>query len=232
MLRDSIRKKCPRCSKFSFALSAFIRRLFALATPCERIFNRLPDDKTRIATLNSRFPDCVCEGSTTSKYSPYPVHDDEVLARFVFDPMHVSRDGSLKPSLFSHVIHNGCSIQRDTIATPQELSTFVKSFLERQLAKKPDCKWHGVVTTTCQKIRELKQDDSTRRSVCVFDTAERANQAHGELFQTQYVIDEADQRELIKLLLDSFSDSFTPSSFRHGEVLNALSPSLREHCSS
>lgn len=232
MLLDSIRKKCQPCSKFSLALRAVFRRLFSLANECERVFSSVPDGDARIATINTLSPGCACESSTTSKYSPHPVEDEEVLARFVFDPLHVRRNGSLKSSLFSHVSHKGCSIQRDTIAAPQELGAFVTLFLENQLTKKPDTKWHAVVTAPCKKIRALMQDASISRSVCVFDTAERVNPAHAELFQTQYVINEADQLELHKRLLDSFSDSSTPSSFRNGEVLNTLSSELRKHCRS
>lgn len=76
----------------------------------------------------------------------------------------------------------------------------------------------------------MMHGSTANRSVCVFDTAERTNPAHAELFQTQYVIDEADQLELRRGLIASFSDCFTPSDFRSGAVLTGLSPELRRHC--
>lgn len=224
--------KCQRCSSFFSALKATLRWLLNLPNECERLFSSLPNDGNRIASLNSKSPDCICERSTTSKHSPRPVGEEEVLARFVFDPIHVSRDGALKSSLFSHVNLRGCSVQRDTVATHEELVAFVQSFLTTQLTKKRDTKWHSVVIAPCKKIRSLMQGSATNRSVCVFDTAERTNPAHAELFQTQYVIDEADQLELRKVLLTSFSDCLTPSQFRNGAVLSTISPELRKHCHS
>lgn len=227
---SSARNKCQRCSDFFSALKAILQRLLNLSNPCERLFSDLPTDNSRIASLNSRSPDCTCERATVSKYSRRPVGDGEILARFVFDPIHISKNGTVKPSLFSHVNHIGCSVQRDTVATQDELVVFVRSFMEKQLAKNADTKWHSVVTAPCEKIRGLMHGSATNRSVCVFDTAERANPAHAELFQTQYVVDQADQLELRRELLGSFSDHFSPSRFRNGTVLAAISPQLREHC--
>ena len=50
---------------------------------------------TRVADFNEAAPDCCCEEQLTSRHSPRPVSNDEVVTRFVFAPLHVRRNGKL-----------------------------------------------------------------------------------------------------------------------------------------
>ncbi len=134
--------------------------------------------------------------------------------------MLVDKKGNVKPNGFSHVHSKGCSIQRNLVANNDELLAFVKQFL----SKKDDRAWKGVLYGHCGNIRNISADDSGQREVCVYDTANLGNPAHGELFQTQYVIDEADRVELRGKLFIAFGDGkiISPLQYRGGAVWSSL----------
>jgi len=132
----------------------------------------------------------------------------------------------MKPSLFSHVHKLGCSIQRETIATTSELYIFLSKFMRADVRRT----WHGVAIAECKQAREIVLDGSGNRAVCVYDTAESTNPAHAELFQTQYVIDEADELEIRRKLLDIFSVRFNPDKYRNSELLERLDLDLQDRC--
>lgn len=155
-----------------------------------------------------------------SKHSPCPVGNDEVLAMFVFKPIQIDRKGKLKPGLFDHVHEKGRSIQRDTIATKAELLKFVT----RMLGSRDDFIWKGLLLAQCHTVRNIEIENSTKRSVCVYDTAEKENPAHGEICQTHYVIDEADKIELRHELWSAFNSGniVSPMQYRNGVIWNGL----------
>ena len=160
-----------------------------------------------------------------SKHSPRPVAEPEILSRFIFSPIHVRKNGSLKPSIFSHVHTKGCSIQRDSVASTDEIAAFIKSFL----TKRNDFVWIGVLSGQCQGVRDIRANESNDRAVCVFDTAKPENPAHGEMCQTHYIIDEADKLELNRKLLATFGDGaiIKPSHYQNGLVWNQLPQHLQ-----
>lgn len=165
-----------------------------------------------------------------SKYSPGPVSDGEMLARFVFSPFHINeRSGKIKPSVLSHVHLKGCSIQRESIATDQELNEFVRGFLEGN----DNREWRGVLVASVKDVRSIAIDDKKpTRAVCIYDTAERKNPAHAELCQTEHVLDESDEIELRKKLRDAFCIYKSPDEFRSASTIQALSASLSARCRS
>ena len=166
-----------------------------------------------------------------SAHSPGPVGASESIARFVIDPLHVTRAGNLKPSLFSHVATKGCSVQRDSIASTGELTAFIRSFLEGDQR----FIWLGVVAANCDAVRNLLLPDEQARlrAVCVYDTAERDNPAHAEMCQTRH-IQEADAIELRRQLFAIFGDGpiIGRQAYKHGAVWNALPQELRDRTAS
>jgi len=146
---------------------------------------------------------------------------DEKLARFLFDPMHFDKRGGLKPSVFSHVHKQGCSVQREDVATEEELSTFVSDFLNG----KADRKWQGVLVGSCREVRSILAGQSKHRAICVYDTAEQKNPAHGELFQTKHFADDGDQNELRSHLFKVFGEGsiILPEDYRGGAIFKKLS---------
>ena len=161
-----------------------------------------------------------------SRHSPGPVENDEQIARFVFSPVHVTRNGALKPSL-THADHKGCSVQRVSIASDEELSTFVKSFLEIN----SQCAWLGVVTASCNEIRRMSVPNENRidRAACVYDTAEPNNAAHAEICRARDFAD-ADPLELRRELLRLFEDGAMADrqTYRAGNVWAVLPQDLKD----
>lgn len=98
-------------------------------------------------------PDCCCEKTTMSKYSTSPINDEEFITRFVFSPLHVRKTGEIKPNIYDHIIDKGCSIQREDLASHQEIVSFISAFLEKinkkKTKEKDKIKWHSVLSAKC-----------------------------------------------------------------------------------
>ena len=123
------------------------------------------------------------------------------------------------PNVFSHVHNKGCSIQRDSIAKHNEIVGFIKNLLLSQ----EEFAWKGLLLAECKTIRGIFTNNSTKRAVCVYDTAERENPAHAEICQTHY-IEEDDEAELRHDLFVAFGNReiISPEEYRGGVVLNDL----------
>lgn len=154
-----------------------------------------------------------------SNFSPGIINDSEELTRFIFSPMHVTKKGKVKPSLFSHVDNKGCSIQRNSVAEDNEIIGFLKSFLSSDIRYQ----WLGVVTGNCEKVRKINIDDNNNQLICVYDTAEENNPAHGEMCQSNYLIEDADRLELrAELLFKVFGESISPENYRDRAVFKNI----------
>lgn len=226
MLSNSILKECPLCSRLSSRFKDLLCRLFGRRVDCRGINQRTRGNKQRVDAINAAAPDCACEKYRMSEHSPSTVANTEVLARFVFSPMHIhKKTGDILPSVFSHVHTVGCSIQRDSIAKTDEIVAFVKSFLDAR----DDRAWIGVLAGKCQDVRGISADESCDRAVCVFDTAEPENPAHGEMCQTNYIVEEADKLELRRNLFGAFGNGVViqPSQYRDGAAWDQLPQHLQ-----
>jgi hypothetical protein len=229
MFSNSTRNRCPLCSLISSSVSnfkEFISGLVSSKYDCQSINLETNDkDNQRVAEINKAAPDCNCEKYRMSKYSPNVIGNDEVLARFVFSPMHLDRKGNIKPSIFSHVFNVGCSIQRDTIATSKELIDFAKDFLDGNNNRS----WEGVLLAKCNDVREINRDNANSRAVCIYDTASENNPSHGEMAQSQYIINDADQVELRHNLFQAFGKGIAvnPCHYRDGAIWEQLPQHLK-----
>lgn len=154
-----------------------------------------------------------------SVHSPHRVENSEMLAMFVFSPIQINKKGKLKPGIFDHVYGNGRSIQRDSIAKTEEILKFVKQMLGRR----DDLIWKGLLLAKCHAIRSIMIEGTSKQAVCVYDTAEKDNPAHGEVCQSQYVVDEADRIELRSELWAAFGDEIiSPMQYRNGMIWSNL----------
>jgi hypothetical protein len=160
-----------------------------------------------------------------SHYSPSTVDNSELVSRFVFSPIHLNKKGELKPSLFTHIETSGCSVQRESLATFNEILDFVSKFLSVDSERK----WHGVAQARASDIRNININNTNKRNLCIYDTAEINNPAHAEICKTIYVIDEADKLELRRHIFKAFGNSsvITPDAYRSGAVLQNLQPELK-----
>lgn len=148
-----------------------------------------------------------------SEHSPGPVIASEMVARFVFAPIHIhKKSGEVLPSVFSHAFNKGCSIQRETKAADDEIINFVKDFLAGDSKRS----WNGVLIANCGDLRNIKIDSNKERAFCVYDTAEKNNPAHAEFGQSQSML-EADIAELRHELFSVFSSGkkILPKDYRN-----------------
>ena len=221
MFSISTRTQCRLCSLLSYRLKELIGLILGKIN-CRAIATASgsSEPSRRVSEFNEAAPDCQCEKQRTSKYSPRPVGDSETLTRFIFSPLHVRKNGDLKPSLFSHVESSGCSVQREEFATNDELTPWVSEFLQKQSKQS----WFGTVSASSSAIRNVEVGKSLNRAFAVYDTAEKINPAHAEVFQTQYVIDEADRIELRAEIMKVFGGGVisTPEKYREGVIWNRL----------
>lgn len=182
-------------------------------------------ERSKFIALNS--PNCCCEGKKVSPHSPGPIEGHELIARFAFVPLHFTKAGAVKPNLFSQVFTDGCSIQRESLATQQELSKWMGDLL-RDNSK---FIWRGVLTAKCSDLRGINADaKNIGRSVCVYDTALSVNTSHGEIFAADSTIDEADELEIKAELMKCFDSEnlIHPQQYQNGFVWNSLSTEYQE----
>jgi hypothetical protein len=185
---------------------------------CQHLNSSTLDEKERVSIFSNACPDCVCEQYRSSSFSPGIVEDSEQLTRFVFSPIHLNGKGTkIKPSVFSHISTKGCSIQRETIVSNTELVDFVTSYLRAN----PTHSWYGTLTANCKALRGIQLNGQAKRVLCVYDMAEEKNPSHGEIHQSQYVIEEADQPELRAEIFKLFNEGvhIQPKDYRGGLVL-------------
>lgn len=109
-------------------------------------------------------------------------------------------------------------MQRDEKAKVPELVQWLDSYRE----KNTEHVWLGTLACASQAVRSVVLGDKPNRVLAIYDTAEPTNQAHAEIFQTEHVIDESDQIELRKELLQRFCNGVLtiPASYRSGALLD------------
>jgi IMP cyclohydrolase len=114
------------------------------------------------------------------------------------------------------VATKGCSVQREAIASTDELKQWIGSYQH----KNTDHTWMGTLASDCRSLRGIQLSDKTNRVVAVYDTAERENPAHAEIFQTEHVIDDADRLELRAEIYKRFGNGalIIPSAYRSGAL--------------
>ena len=105
-----------------------------------------------------------------------------------------------------------------------ELTSFLASFLKAG----DDRTWHGVLVAKCKDIREIKLKVSAQQGLCVYDTSERPNPAHAEMFQSHFWNDNGDANEIRALLWAAFNNGIPipPEEYYSGTILSALSSEL------
>lgn len=168
----------------------------------------------RVAEFRNAAPRCHCETSPASTVSPHCVDSEELLSRFIFSPIHVNKHGKPKASAFSHVTTRGCSVQREGLASNQELLKWLAAYR----TSNPGHSLLSVASAKCADVRALRFSKCNERSVAVYDTAIPENAAHAELMQTEHGLDESDDIETRRQLLTLFTGSpaQTRSEYRQG----------------
>ena len=187
---------------------------------CARLHVETIDADDRVKIIDDAAPACACEQFPLDPSSPGPVKDEEIVTRFLFDPLHrSSRNGKLKPSVFSHVANKGCSIQREQFSNDADCANLVRNFLGGGNGRV----WWGVVSAKVADIRAIRVPPPKGTiSVCVYDSPDGDNDAHGELCRAGTYADESDANLLRAQMFEVFGAVTTEKSYRDGRVHSLL----------
>lgn len=212
-----MQRKCRQCLRLSSLLKALYCRFIGKNSYCRKVFAEAATGNSQVDSVISASPLCACERFQVSSHSPGPVHGEETITRFVFSEMHTTRQGILKPNFFSHAETEGCSSQRDELATDEELAALVKHYMD-----KPGTTWIGSVSAGARMIRDLCFQPGDR-AVCIYDTGLPENPAHAELYQARK-IEEADGPEVRNLLYKLFGGGSVAKSedYRNGQIWRTM----------
>lgn len=168
---------------------------------CRDFFIGLPSDgqeiKKRAELIESAFPDGICQAESVSASSSGTVKGEEFVHRFVFSPVHVNPDGSLKTAFFSDCNTFGLSCQRSAveIATPEIHalgSKMIDDFNAGRPTEKPERSYLGVVSANCDNVRMLRLADGSMPSqpksgmMAIYDTGLPENPEHVDVFQIHH----------------------------------------------
>jgi hypothetical protein len=140
------------------------------------------------------------------------------------------KNGKVMPSAFSHVATKGCSVQREKIATLAELESWIGAYLKKNSTHT----WMGTLACDSKSVRDIQLNDKPHRVLAIYDTAEQQNEAHAEIFQTEYVIEDSDRLELRADLLKRFNNGILtqPATYRAGALWSKLADSPKNQSAS
>lgn len=205
-------------SRLSLEFKNLLNIFFGNKNNCQRINLATSSSKDRVNQINIAAPECCCENSKMSKFSPFPIENSESIARFIFSPMFIDKkNGKIKPSIFSHVSSKGCSVQRETNAKDDEITNFISDFLSKDVKEAQS--WHSVLIADCEKLRKILIN--SKRAICVYDTSTKNNPAHGEICLTKEIAPE-NIAELRHELFQAFSTHEYPNNYRNSVIQNKL----------
>lgn len=191
---------------------------------CSQLHMDTYDATDRVERIIASAASCVCEQCRISPHSPGSIEADEILTRFANFPFQITKTGKIKTGMFSHTANRGCSIQRETKATNNELVASLEQFL----SGRDDATWKGILQARTSDVRSIVLSDAKERAVCVYDTADENNPAHAEMCNS-YVLTDEDNIELRFELTKAFDNGriINPIDYRGGKVWNLLSAELQ-----
>lgn len=181
-----------------------------------QFFSELPSDgeesKKRAMLIDGAFPNCACESHTLSSFSHGPVLDKEFIFRYVFSPIHIENDGTVKPAAFGDVENKGLSCDRSPISTAHndihERGVAQVENYNRENPLKPQRTYLGAVNAECKSIRQILKEDGSR-AFAVYDTALINNCDHVDVFHILLNTSPGSRKLLRKRLRDKFTKTPT-----------------------
>ncbi len=146
---------------------------------CRELEAYFGSDDCKCSHYRKYFPDCACELTSVSEYSPGVVQDEEMVVRTIFNPAHIDPDGHLSPSYFRATMgRKGLSIDRLLYINEEQL---IKQ-------KRDTTGFSGdlyFVKTSVRELRQVRDSDGTRL-FAIYDTATVDNHAHAEVCMNLY----------------------------------------------
>lgn len=147
--------------------------------PCRNFFECHEEhDSDFWKELGQRFPDCKCERSSVSRYSPGPVGDSESPLTVVTSDKYMN-EGKVDATLFQSRISNGISTDRKDHTNKAEYDRRAENLVANS-PNKTNC---GSIEMSVSEIRKIYHQES--RAIAVYDTALEENPAHADIVSTE-----------------------------------------------
>jgi hypothetical protein len=142
---------------------------------CREFFEQHQDNDDKCKLLRSKTEAELTrwESESASEYSQNVVTDDEILARQIVSPIHVSDDGlKLNPDAFNECATHGLSVNRENYATREELKAAGTQRVAKYNRENPDKLRRELVGFTLFHAGEVRsQRYNGARCFFVYDTA-------------------------------------------------------------
>ncbi|MDF2494574.1 hypothetical protein [Sphingomonas sp.] len=149
-----------------------------------------------------------CEAESISGHSPGRVEDNELLTKFIVDPIHLDPvTGVISPLAFQDATTIDLSLFREALAQDSELQAAINAIKATGASKLPPQE-RGiqlVMQTSAGDLRSLVFEDGSERMCMVYDTALPDKPAHASVFTPSVARKGAKQREVRRKLLALFS---------------------------
>ena len=152
---------------------------------CKELERRHRDSGCKCVHYREEFPDCECENTSVSDYSPTLVQDDELLIRTLYSPIQINQEtGWVDPAHFRNdATKRGFSVNRKLHISEAVLRKKIehKIACDRNEGKKRD-DFFRIVTARSSDIRRQISKDG-ERLFYVYDTAVEEDVSHADICQ-------------------------------------------------
>lgn len=144
---------------------------------------------------------CECEREKQSPHSPGIVSNDESLAKTVYYPGHVDDDDRITPDAFSLEDLKTRGVSVDRLA---HVDFAVMAEGGKQRAERQDAEPRGYCEVLTADLRQIRDQETDQRTLCVRDTALETDPAHADFIRS------ADQnRTVLRALRGDLPDLFS-----------------------
>lgn len=144
---------------------------------CKDLELKYHDDKCKCKRFIEHFPNCHCESESVSDYSPFPVRDDEILVRKIFNQSHIDTDGRPNPLYVQGSLRSGISVDRLFYLDEEKLTEYQ--------SENKNSSSLLFTSVRCEDLRQAECEDG-QRLFAVYDTATADNRAHAEICRNVY----------------------------------------------
>ncbi len=194
---------------------------------CRLSFKKFDQLKERVSEIDRLHPNCGCQSTSVSQFSPGVVSDDEVLIRLVIAPIHGT--SAPKPAALQTAETHGLSVFRKKYVSDTELRKRAEELVSNAREGRPkspeSAGLMSVIEMYAGIIRSCSVPVESTPSFCVYDTAEHDIPSHAEAFQRMHDVQIAIKSLRRTALFNLVKSGFVPvSEYRQG-LLADLAPS-------
>lgn len=183
----------------------------------------------RADRLDEAEPECRCEAFSVSEHSPGSVLNEEVLVRILVAPQHMHKK-KIQPTAasLSDSERKGLSVIRNGYIEDDIIRAVAEGLVNRARNSNNDkAGVFGVLLIECSTVRQFVRFEESKRCYCVYDTAEKNNHGHAEIFQQVAGVEKPIRDDRRQKLFEAVKTRFVPvNEFRGGLLAYLAPPSL------